>query len=119
MGRTQRVPLVVAIVAAGAIAASCGSGGDTVCVSNDVGRVCADNSDGQIAFSGRGLDPEHDVTIENPQVGPIVYGVDADGELRSDASGVLSFIADTEFMFTVYAVDADGEPLIGDIVIRS
>ena len=119
MGRTQRVPVAVAVVAAGLIAASCASSGDTVCVSNDVGRVCADNSDGQIAFTGRGLDPENDVTIENPQVGPIVYGVDPDGELDSYGSGVMSFIADTEFIFAVYAVDADGEPFVGDIVIRS
>ncbi len=111
--------MAFAIAGAVVIAAGCGSGGDTVCVSSDVGRVCADNSDGQIAFTGRGLDPENDVTIENSQVGPIVYGVDADGELDSDGSGVMSFIADTEFTFSVYAVDADGEPFIGDIVIRS
>ena len=90
-----------------------------MCVSSDVGRVCADNSDGQIAFSGRGLDPANDVTIENSQVGPIVYGVDLEGELDSYGSGVLSFVADTEFTFTGYAVDADGEPLVGDVVIRS
>lgn len=119
MGRRQRVPSIGAIVAAGVLTAGCGSGGDAVCVSTDVGRVCADNSDGQIAFSGRGLDPENDVTIENPQVGPILYGVDADGELESNGSGVMSFIADTEFTFTVYAVDADGEPFVGDIVISS
>ena len=123
VGHEQRPATVRAIVAAGAvagvIAASCGSGGDTVCVSSDIGRVCADNSGGQIAFSGRGLDPENDVTVENDQVGPIVYGVDADGDLESGASGVLSYVADTEFTFTVYAVDADGAPFVGDIVIRS
>ena len=111
--------MVGVVVVAGVIAASCGSGDDTVCVSSDVGRVCADNAGGQIAFSGRGLDPANDVTIENPQVGPIVYGVDGDGELDAAGSGVLSFIADTEFIFTVYAVDADGEPFVGDIEISS
>lgn len=119
MAPRHRAPSIGAIVAVGVVLASCGSGGDAVCVSTDVARVCADNSDGQIAFSGRGLDPENDVTIENARVGPIVYGVDAGGELGSYGSGVMSFIADTEFTFTVYAVGADGQPLVGDIVIRS
>jgi hypothetical protein len=118
MARRQRAP-VVGVVVALALATSCGSDSDTVCVSNDVGEVCADNADGQIAFTGNGLDPTSDVTIENSQVGPILYDVDVDGELGSDGSGVMSFIADTEFTFTVYAVDADGQPLVGDIVIRS
>ena len=98
---------------------SCGSD-DAVCVSTDVGEVCADSSDGRIEFSGRGLDPESDVTIDSAQLGPSIYDVAADGTLDAGGSiGVLSFFADTEYTFTVSAVDADGEPLSGEIVITS
>ena len=33
--------------------------------------------------------------------------------------GVLSLFAGTEYTFTVWTVDADGEPLSGEIVISS
>ena len=105
-------------MAAVVTAAGCGSDGDAACVSTEVGEVCA-NSDGSITFRGSGLQPDSDVSIDNPDFGPTVYGVDADGEFGSEGRGVLSLVTDTEFAFTVSAVDADGEPLEGVIVIRS
>ena len=118
MERTRRSLLGVAVMTAVVAAAGCGSDDDAVCVSNEVGEVCAE-SDGSITFAGRGLEPGSDVTIGNPRVGPIERVADANGEFGPGGGGVLSFIADTEFTFTVSAVDADGEPLQGVIVIRS
>ncbi len=117
MHRTRRSLLGVAVVTAAVAAAGC-SDDDAVCVSNEVGEVCA-QSDGSITFRGSGLLPNSDVSIDNPEVGSVVYGVDSDGKIKSEGSGVLSLFADTEFTFTVAAVDADGEPLQGVIVIRS
>jgi hypothetical protein len=118
MGRMGRAPLGLLVVAVASITVSCGS--DAVCVSTDVGEVCADSSDGRIEFSGRGLDPESDVVIDSARLGQSVYSVGADGTLDAGGSiGVLSLFTDTEFTFTVAAVDADGEPLSGEIVIAS
>jgi hypothetical protein len=118
MHRTRRSLLGVAVMTAAVAAAGCSSDDDAVCVSNEVGEVCAE-SDGSITFSGSGLLPSSDVSIDNPEVGPAAYVVDADGKIGSEGLGYLSLFADTEFTFTVSAVDADGEPLQGVIVIRS
>jgi hypothetical protein len=120
MGRMGRAPQVRLAIVVASITVSCGSDDGTVCVSTDVGEVCADGSDGRIEFSGRGLDPESDVVIDSARLGQGVYAVGADGTLDSGGStGVLSFFTDTEFTFTVWAVDADGEPLSGEIVITT
>jgi hypothetical protein len=120
MGRTGRAPLGLLAVTVASITVSCGSDDDAVCVSTDVGEVCADSSDGGIEFSGRGLDPRSDVVIDSAPLGQSVYGVGTDGTFGAGGSiGVLSLFADTEFTFTVWAVDADGEPLSGEIVITS
>jgi hypothetical protein len=121
MDRSGRslIPPVILVLAA--LAAGCGSDDDSGCVFTDVGEVCAD-TDVSITFSGRGLQPESDVSIDNPEVGPMVFAVGADGQFGSGDRGevgVLSFVADTEFAFTVKAVDADGEELEGVIVVRS
>jgi hypothetical protein len=118
MERTRRTRLGVASVVAVVTVAGCGADDDAVCVSSEVGEVCA-QSDGSISFAGRGLEPGSEVTIDHPDVGPIERVADANGEFDPGGGGVLSFVADTEFTFTVSAVDADGEPLQGVIVIRS
>lgn len=118
MGPMGRVRLGLLVVGVASITVSCGS--DAVCVSTDVGEVCAESSDGRIEFSGRGLDPESDVVIDSARLGPSVHGVGADGTLDAGGSiGVLSLFAGTEYNFTVWAVDADGDPLSGEIVITS
>lgn len=112
----------VVVIAAVLGLVSCGSDGDTVCVSTEVGEVCADNSDGGFTFAGSGLAADSQVVIDNVEFGPATYSVDADGEMvtgPAGAVGLLSFVAGKEFTFTVSALDADGEPLDGDIVISS
>ncbi|HSM67693.1 MAG TPA: hypothetical protein VK860_15415 [Ilumatobacteraceae bacterium] len=115
---TRRPLLGVAAVVVVVTASGCGADDDAVCVSSEVGAVCAE-SNGSISFAGRGLEPGSAVTIDHPDVGPIERVADANGEFGPGGGGVLSFVADTEFTFTVSAVDADGEPLQGVIVIRS
>ena len=115
MSRTPR--LLLGVAAMTAVVAGCGSD-DAVCVSSEVGEVCAD-TDGSITFSGRGLQPGSEITIDHPEVGPIERVADADGGFGPGSGGVLSFVADTEFTFTVSAIDADGDPLEGVIVVRS
>ena len=105
---------VVALVFSG-----CGAGSSAVCVSNDVATVCADASNGGIGFRGRGLEPGSDVRIDNPDVGPIVRQVGTDGSFEPDGMGVLSVFADTEFTFVVSGIDANGDPIEGDIVITN
>jgi len=88
-------------------------------VSNDVGKVCGDASNGGIEFSGRGLEPGSDVRLDNPDVGPIVMQVGPDGSFEPDGRGVLSVFADTAFTFVVSAIDANGDSIEGDIVITT
>jgi hypothetical protein len=119
VGQLPRASSFLAVIAVVVVMMGCGSGNSAVCVSNDVGEVCADNSDGSITFSGRGLHPDADVTIHSDQLGPTVIGVGADGTLAPGATGVVSLFADTEFVFAVWAVDANGDPFMGDIVITT
>ena len=44
----------------------CGSDSESVCVSNDVGEVCAE-SDSGVTFSGDGLEPGSEVRIVGPE----------------------------------------------------
>lgn len=119
MVSTQRAMAVALVLVASTAASSCGTDGTTTCVANDVGEVCANNRSGAITFTGQGLEPNSDVRLDSSAVEPIVYEVRADGTFEPGGGGVLSTFANTEFTFTVAAVDADGNPLEGDIVIRS
>ena len=112
-----------AVVGGAALLAStagCGSGNDAVCLSSDVAEVCADGGDGGVVFSGSGLEPGSEVRMENDQVGPVVLVVGADGSLGPDGSvGLVSLFADTEFTFTVAAIDDQGDPIVGDITVST
>ncbi len=105
------------------VLSGCGAGSSAVCVTNDVGRVCADVSNGVIEFSGRGLEPGSDVRFvshdANTDPRPIVMRVGTDGSFEPDGRGVISMFADTEFTFAVSAIDAKGESIEGDIVITN
>ena len=119
MTRPRRTLLAVAAVAGILATSGCGSGDAAECLSNDVGKVCADNSDGSITFSGNGLAPDSVVIIDNSDVETSSYQVGADGSFEPDGAGFLSFFAGTSFTFTISAVGADGRPIEGEIVVTS
>lgn len=108
---------MIGIASAAFTIGGCGSDDSTVCVANDVGRVCADGDKGSIVFSGSGLTPGSDVLIANPEVGDSSYRVSEDGTFEPGGRGVLSFIAGKPFTFQVTAVDGDGQRLDGSIAI--
>ena len=90
------------------------------CVSHDVGEVCAEVNDGAINFHGDGLLPGSEVVVQETVVGPMVYPVGDDGSFDlGNSQGLMSVFADTEFTFEVVAVDADGNPLTGQIEIST
>ena len=90
------------------------------CVSHDVGEVCAEVNDGAINFHGDGLLPGSEVVVQETVVGPMVYPVGDDGSFDlGNSQGLMSVFADTEFTFEVFAVDADGNPLTGQIEIST
>lgn len=102
------------------VASGCGSGGDAVCLSSDSGEVCAEGGDGQITFSGSGLEPGSEVRMENDQVGPVVLVAEADGSLDPNGTtGVMALFAGTEFTFAVTAVDDQGDTIAGDITVST
>ena len=103
------------------LAVGCGSDRSAVCVSNDVGEVCADSPDGQITFSGRGLEPGSEIQLEGPDGAPFVLPVDSDGTFDpgSGTLGYLYLFADTELTFTVSAIDSNGDVLDGDIIVST
>jgi hypothetical protein len=99
----------------------CSSDESAVCVSNGVGDVCADESNGAITFSARGLAPGSEVQVLGPEEQAFVLQIDGDGTYAPPAGtvGFLSAFANTELMFSVSATDSDGELLEGDIVIST
>lgn len=99
----------------------CSSDGSAVCVSNDVGDVCAAESNGAITFSARGLTPGSEVQVLGPDDRTFVLQIDDDGTYAPPAGsvGFLSTFANSELTFTVTATDSDGELLEGDIVIST
>lgn len=115
----RRPPALVGVALGIAIVAGCGSGDSATCLSNEIGRVCAQTADGSIRFSGSGLTPESEVLIDHPDLGPSTFTVDADGTFEPDGRGVLSLFADTPFTFTIAAIGADGQPIDGEITVRS
>ncbi len=101
--------------------AGCSSDGSAACISNEVGDVCADDSNGAITFSASGLAPGSEVQVIGPEEQSFVLQVDGDGAYAPPAGsvGFLYYIANTELTFIVTATDSDGELLEGDIVIST
>lgn len=106
--------MVIAVALAG-----CSSGGSSQCLSSDSGEVCADNSDGSVKFSGSGLDPDSDVVVNHPELGDSTFVVDDNGAFEPDGGGFLAFVAGTTIAFTISAVDAEGTPITGQIVVTT
>jgi hypothetical protein len=115
-----RPRLVLSSVTALALMA-CTADRSAACVSSEVANVCADTSGGGITFSGSGLVPGSVVQMEGPEDASFVLQVGEDGSLDSDsgAVGFLYAFPDVELTFAVSAIDINGEPLEGDIVISS
>lgn len=99
----------------------CSSEESAVCISNDVGDVCADESDGAINFSASGLAPGSEVQVLGPEEQSFILQIDGDGTYAPPAGsvGFLYAFADTELTFMVTATDSHGELLEGDIVIST
>ena len=104
-----------------ATVAGCSSDASAVCVSNDVGDVCADESSGAITFSASGLAPGSEVEVVGPEEQSFILQIDGDGTYAPPAGsvGFLYAFADTELTFIVTATDSRGELLKGDIVIST
>jgi hypothetical protein len=100
---------------------ACGADGSAACVSNEVGNVCAGTSGGGITFSGSGLLPGSGVQMEGPDDASFVLQVGEDGSLDSDsgAVGFLYAFPDVELTFALSAIDINGNPLEGALVISS
>ena len=92
-----------------------------MCVSNDVGDVCADESNGAIVFSASGLAPGSEIQVVGPDEHSISLQIGGDGSYapRAGSLGFLSGYANTEFTFTVTATGSHGDQLEGDIVISN
>jgi hypothetical protein len=101
-------------------AAGCGSDSPAVCVSNDVGEVCATNRNGGITFSGAGLQPGSEVQMDGPS-GPFTIDIGRDGSFapESGSIGFLSAFANTEATFGVIATDENGDQFEGDMTITT
>ncbi len=106
------------LAGAGLIAiGSCGFGDSQACFERGDAKVCADNGNDSIEFSGSGLQPDSAVLIDNPELGLSVYEVDDDGTFEPDGRMVLAMFEGTPFTFTVTATDADGGLIEGVIDI--
>jgi hypothetical protein len=117
--RRRAIVGVVGALALGA-ATACGDASDAVCLSSDVGELCAERGDGRIEFSGTGLKPGSEVQIDNEELGPITLVVDDDGTLdTAGAVGALALFSGTEFSFTVTATDGRGGPLAGELTVST
>ena len=103
------------------VVTGCGSDSEAICVSNDVGEVCADSPNGGITFSGEGLEPGSEVQMIGPEDETFVIEVGSDGsfEPASGNVGYLFVVADTEFTFNVAAIDTNGDALEGDIIVSN
>ncbi len=103
------------------IVTGCGSDGEAVCVSNDVGEVCANSSNGGITFSGEGLTPGSEVQMIGPEDDAFVIEVRLDGSFEPGSGnvGYLSVVPYTEFAFNVAAIDSNGDAFEGDISISN
>lgn len=62
-----------------AAVAGCSSDDSAVCVSNDVGDVCADESNGANAFNATGLAPGSEVPVVGPEEHSLILRIGADG----------------------------------------
>lgn len=111
--------LSVAALISIAVLNGCGSGDAAQCVSSGTGEVCADESDGSVKFSGSGLDPDFDVVVNHPELGDSRFVVESDGTFEPNGGGFSAFVAGTTIIFTISAVNADGMPLEGEIVVTS
>jgi len=109
----------VAALISVAVLNACGSGDAARCLSSDRGEVCADDSNGSVTFSGSGLDPDSEVVVNHPELGDSSFVVGRDGTFEPNGGGFLAFVAGTMITFTVTAVDADGVPIEGEIVVTS
>ena len=100
---------------------ACSSNESAVCVSNDVGDVCADESNGAITFSASGLAPGSEVQVVGPEENSFILQIEDDGTYAppSGSVGFLYAFANTELTFTVTATDSHGEQFEGDIVISN
>ena len=118
MAWRRRVLLGSAVVL---VTAGCGSDSSAVCTSNGVGEVCAESSDGQVDFTGRGLEPGSEVEIEGPDDAAFVLAVGPDGSLTPvpGATGFLYAFADADLVVIVSAVDSAGTPFDGEIVVST
>ena len=96
----------------------CGSDGESVCVSNDVGQVCAE-SDSGVTFSGDGLEPGSEVQMVGPEDRAFTIEVGPDGSFEPEPGnvGLIGGAADERLTFAVAAIDGNGEVLAGDITI--
>ena len=103
------------------VVTGCGSDSEAVCVSNDVGEVCADSQNGGITFSGGGLTPGSEVQMIGPEDEAFVIDVGPDGSFESGSGnvGYLSVVPDIEFTFNVAAIDTNGDAFEGDITISN
>jgi hypothetical protein len=91
-------------------------------VSNDVGDVCADASEGRITFTGRGLAPGSEIMVTGPAPDDqsVFLEVGVDGTSATpDASGVLFAFTGTDVTFRVAATDDLGERFEGEIVLST
>jgi len=114
-----RIALFFPVVLVGATAlAGCGSS-SARCLTSDVGEVCADGSGGSVEFSGSGLEPGSDVTVNHPELGDSIFTADADGSFEPGGRGFLSFVSGVDSVFTISAIDSEGTPIDGTIVVTS
>lgn len=111
--------VLACLAVATSVVAGCGADDSAICLSNDVAEVCATPRDGAIEFSGTGLAAGSDVWVDTPELGEAAYRVGDDGAFEPGGRGAMSVVADTEFTFSVSATDAAGQPLDGQIAVRS
>ncbi len=104
-----------------ATVAGCSSDESAVCISNDVGDVCAVESSGAITFSASGLAPGSEVQVLGPEEQSFILQIDGGGTYAPPAGsvGFLYAFANTDLTFIVTATDRRGELLEGDIVIST
>ena len=117
--RKRHPYLSVAALISVALLNSCGSGDAAQCLSSETGEVCADDSNGSVKFSGSGLDPDSEVVVNHPELGDSSFVVESDRTFEPNGGGFLTFVAGTTITFRISAVDADGMPIKGEIVVVS
>jgi hypothetical protein len=59
------------------------------------------------------------VVVNHPELGDSTIVVKRDGTFKPNRRGVLAFVARTTITFTISAVDAEGVPIEGEIVVTS